>query len=83
VYGGNRGIGVDVNFKTRRLIGFWTDFLVFHPLGDFVLTIFDELFHLVDFDRIVTLFVFAKEKQVGFVLRAVAMKKPFVLRFDF
>jgi hypothetical protein len=51
-------------------------------LGNFGFPIADELLHLLDFDGVVSLFVFSEQEQVGFVLWSIAMKEPLVLGLD-
>lgn len=57
-------------------------FLGGEPLGDFQFAIANEFFHLLDLNSVVALFVFSKQKQIGFVLRSVAVKEPLVLGLD-
>ena len=79
---GYQGIGRQDRRRGGLRSGCWSQFFGVEPLGNFGFPIADELLHLLDFDGVVSLFVFSEQEQVGFVLWSIAMKEPLVLGLD-
>ena len=71
-----------MRFRRAIDLGFWCPLFGCEPLIDFGFSFADVFFHLLDFDGVIALLMLSKQEQVGFVLRSIAMKKPFVFGFD-